>query len=265
MENYLEVNRESWDARVDPHVESDFYGMEDFLQGKTSLKPIELDLLGNIEGKRILHLQCHFGQDTISLSKMGAKVVGMDFSPKAIEQAINLAKKCETDTEFICADVYSLPEILDEKFDIVFSSYGTIGWLPDINKWAEVVSHFLKPNGEFIFAEFHPIVWMYDDDFTKVQYKYSTAEPIVETLNGSYAAKDSNLELRSISWNHGLAEVINALISKGIEIKDLQEYHWSPYACFSSTQEVGEGKYIIPEFGDKIPLVYSIKGQKKPL
>ncbi|MNU13517.1 bifunctional 3-demethylubiquinone-9 3-methyltransferase/ 2-octaprenyl-6-hydroxy phenol methylase [compost metagenome] len=185
MENYLDINRKSWNAKVEPHLKSDFYFVDEFLKGRTSLNSIELGLLGDIKGKTILHLQCHFGQDSISLSRMGAKVTGIDLSDKAIEAGKDLAKQCNIDTEFICSDVYDLPTILDEKFDIIFTSYSTIGWLPDLKKWAGVIDHFLKPNGQFIMAEFHPVVWMFDDDFKDIAYNYFNEKPIVETSEGT--------------------------------------------------------------------------------
>ncbi|MFK7786603.1 MAG: class I SAM-dependent methyltransferase, partial [Crocinitomicaceae bacterium] len=165
-EDYLEKNKLSWNRRTEVHVDSEFYDNESFINGRSSLNSIELELLGDLAGKKILHLQCHFGQDTISLSRMGAEVVGIDLSDEAIRTAQKLATKTGQSTKFVCCDVYDLPNHLTEKFDIVFTSYGTIGWLPDLDKWANVVQHFLRPGGEFIFAEFHPVVWMFDDDFT---------------------------------------------------------------------------------------------------
>lgn len=261
--DYLEINRTSWNAKVDFHLKSDFYFVEEFKKGTTSLNEPELRLLGNIEEKKVLHLQCHFGQDSISLSRLGAKVIGVDLSDKAIETAKNLAKECNSDAEFICSDVYNLPEILDKKFDIVFTSYGTIGWLPDLEKWAKVISHFLKPNGKFIFVEFHPVVWMFDDDFTHVKYKYSSKEAIVETYEGTYADQNANISQQYVMWNHGLADVFQSLINNGLEVKNFEELDWSPYACFRHTEEFEKGKYKIPQFGDKIPLVYTVSANKK--
>ena len=152
--NYIEINRESWNHRTEVHLKSEFYDLEGFIKGKSSLNPIELNLLGDIAGKRILHLQCHFGQDTISLSRLGAEVTGVDFSDKAIESAKKIADQTGSSAKFICCDIYDLPDHLDEKFDIVFTSYGTIGWLPDLDKWAKIVSNYLKPNGTFVFVEF---------------------------------------------------------------------------------------------------------------
>ncbi len=222
MENYLEINKTSWNAKVDPHLKSDFYFVEDFLKGRSSLNTIELDLLGDIKNKSILHLQCHFGQDSISLSRMGADVTGIDLSDKAIEAAKDLAQKCGTDTKFICSDVYSLPDILDEKFDIVYTSYGVVGWLPDLDKWAWIISHFLKPGGRLVMAEFHPAVWMFDDDFTKVAYNYFNEKPIVETYEGTYADKSADIVQQYVMWNHSLAEVLQNLIKHGIELGDFR-------------------------------------------
>ena len=265
MENYLEINRNLWNAKVESHLKSDFYFVEEFLKGRTSLNAIELELLGNIEGKKILHLQCHFGQDSISLSRLGAKVTGIDLSDKSIEAAKGLAKECGTDTEFIVSDVYDLPTILDDKFDIVYTSYGTIGWLPDLRKWAKVVSHFLKPDGKFIFVEFHPVVWMYDDDFTFLKYSYFNDEIISETSSGTYAEPKANIVHEEVSWNHPLSEVFQSLIGEGLEIKSFQEYNWSPYSCFKNMEEFEIGKYQISKFGKKIPLVYSLISEKKLL
>src|SRR5690606_26113745 len=146
--------------------------MDGFMYGKSSLKSIELDLLGDVSGKSILHLQCHFGQDTLSLSRMGAKVTGVDLSDNAIKIAQALTKKLNADAEFICCDLYDLPNHLNKTFDIGFTSYGTITWLRDLDKWAAVVSKFLKPEGKLVFAEFHPVVLMFDDAFEKNEYDH---------------------------------------------------------------------------------------------
>lgn len=263
MENYLDINKNSWNARVEPHLESDFYFVDEFLKGRNSLNSIELDLLGDVKGKSILHLQCHFGQDSISLSRMGAKVTGIDLSDKAIDTGKDLAKQCGTDTEFICTDVYNLPNVLNEKFDIVFTSYGTIGWLPDLDRWAKVVSHFLKPDGEFVMAEFHPVVWMYDDDFDGVAYNYFNEKPIIETSEGTYADTSADIVQDYVSWNHPLSDVLQNLINQNLIFENFREFDWSPYPCFRHVEEFDKGKWRITKFGDKIPLVYAIKAKKK--
>ena len=261
--DYKEINRQSWNNRTDTHLKSDFYNLDGFLKDKSSLNEIELKLLGNVSGKSILHLQCHFGQDTISLSRMGAAVTGVDLSDKAIENARKIAHETSSDAFFICSDIYDLPEHLDKKFDIVFTSYGTIGWLPDLDKWANIVSSFLKPGGTFVFVEFHPVVWMFDDNFETIAYNYFNTGAIVETESGTYANKSADIKLQNVVWNHGFGEVINSLISKGLEIKSLNEFDYSPYNCFNNTVETTPGKYRIKHLDNKIPMVYSILAVKK--
>lgn len=260
--DYLNINKKSWNNKVETHVNSEFYDMENFMKTQNSLNPIELNLLPNLKGKTVLHLQCHFGQDSISLSKLGAKVIGVDLSDKAISKARELAEELQADAEFICCDVYDLPNHLNQQFDFVFSSYGTIGWLPDINQWASIVSQFLKPKGQFVFVEFHPVVWMFDDDFTHIKYHYSNKEPIQETETGTYAEKDADIEQEFVMWNHGLSEVIGGLIKQSLTITHFSEYDYSPYDCFANTIEVEPKKFRIKNFDDKLPMVYALVASK---
>lgn len=261
--DYLKINKELWNKRTEAHLKSDFYDVQGFLKGNSSLNDIELKLLGNIEGKSILHLQCHFGQDTISLSRMGAEVTGVDFSDKAIESANELATKTNTNASFICCNIYDLPQYLTKQFDIVFTSYGTIGWLPDIDKWAQIISRFLKPGGKFVFAEFHPVIWMFDDDFEKIEYNYFKSAAIIETEEGTYADRDAPIIQTSVGWNHGIGEVINSLIKNSLEINSFTEYDYSPYNCFKHTIEFEPKKYRIEHLENKIPMVYSLTAAKK--
>lgn len=261
--NYIEINRQSWNNRTDIHLKSEFYDLDSFIKGKTSLNSIELDLLGDVKGKTILHLQCHFGQDTISLSRLGAEATGMDLSDKAIENAKQIAKDTKADANFICCDIYDLPNHLDKQFDIVFTSYGTIGWLPDLEKWAKIVAKYLKPNGQFVFVEFHPVVWMFDSNFEKIGYNYFNSGAIVESENGTYADKTADITQEYVMWNHGLSEVMNSLINNGLEITSLNEFDYSPYNCFNRTIEFEPKKYRIGHLENKIPMVYSIVAEKK--
>ena len=262
-DNYIEINKQSWNKRLESHLKSDFYDLEGFLKGKTSLNDIELDLLGDIRGKDVLHLQCHFGQDTISLGRLGANVTGVDLSDKAIESAIELSEKTKTEATFISCNIYDLPQHLDKQFDVVFTSYGTVGWLPDLDKWASIISNQLKPNGKLVFVEFHPVVWIYDDDFEKIEYSYFKSDAIIEIENGTYADRDANYSIETITWNHALSEVVNSLIKNGLEINSLDEFDYSPYNCFNKTVEFEAKKYRIKHLENKIPMVYSIKATKK--
>lgn len=260
---YLEINRNSWNAKVDSHLKSDFYFVDEFVAGRSSLNSIELELLGDIKNNKILHLQCHFGQDSISLSRLGARVTGIDLSDKAIEAAKNLALECGTDTDFLVSDVYELPKNLHGQFDIVYASYGTIGWLPDLTEWAKVIANFLKPGGKFVFVEFHPVIWMYDDDFSHVKYNYFNEKAIIESSEGTYADQSAPLALDYVMWNHPTSEVLTSLLNENLQLQSFGEYDWSPYPCFRHTVEFEKGKFRIPQFGNKIPYVFSLVAEKK--
>ncbi|POS02090.1 class I SAM-dependent methyltransferase [Flavobacterium croceum] len=263
MKNYIEINRNTWNNKVAVHVDSNFYDNESFIKGKSTLNNIELELLGNVKDKSILHLQCHFGQDTMSLARMGAQVTGIDLSDKAIAKAQELNLQLGLNSQYICCDVYETRQHTNELFDIVFSSYGTIGWLPDLDIWAKVISDSLKPNGIFVFAEFHPVVWMFDNDFKEVFYSYFNTEEIIEEEQGTYADRNANIEAKTITWNHSLTEVLNSLINNGLTIEIFNEYDYSPYTCFNNVEEFETNKFRIKNLGNKIPMVYSLRARKK--
>lgn len=260
--HYLDVNKNTWNAKTPIHIASAFYDMEGFLQGKTSLKSIELVQLGEVKGKKMLHLQCHFGQDSLSWTRMGAKVTGLDFSEVAIEYAQKLNEELGLDAKFVCSDVYEAANVLTEKYDIVYTSYGVLGWLPDMQKWAKVVANCLATGGELHLVEFHPVVWMFDNDITYIQYSYFNREVIIEEEEATYADKDASLTSTSVTWNHPLSDVVNALISAGLRIEILQEYDFSPYNCFPNTVPAPEGNFYLKDKERKMPLVYSIKAKK---
>nr|WP_281261522.1 class I SAM-dependent methyltransferase [Chitinophaga niastensis] len=205
-------------------------------------------------------MQCHFGQDTLSLARMGADVTGIDLSDTAIQQANDLTKQLQLENKarFICCDLYSLPEHLQGTFDMVFTSYGTIGWLPDLDKWAHVINHFLKPGGHFIMADFHPAVWMFDDNFKEIKYNYFNTTTIIEETTGSYTDRGADLKSLSYSWNHPLSEIITALTDKGLQLQVFQEFDYSPYNCFNNTIEK-EGRFYIKGMEEKLPMVYALK------
>lgn len=263
-EKYFSANKNQWNERTKIHVDSKFYDNKSFLKGRSSLNSIELEELGNVKGKSLLHLQCHFGQDTLSWNRMGAKTVGVDLSDEAIKNAEKINAELGLDSKFICCNVYDLKEHLDEKFDLVFTSYGTIGWLPDINKWAEIVSYFLKPGGTFLIVDFHPYIWIYDDNFEFIKYSYfHENEPIAEIVESTYTGGDKVGGLKSFSWNHPISDITNALIQNGLKIIGLNEYNYSPYNCFSEMDEIEKGKFVINNLGEKVPHLYSIKATKE--
>jgi len=256
------MNRRAWNQKTDVHLKSAFYRHDAFLKGATSLNEIELGLLGDLCGQSVLHLQCHFGQDTLSLGRLGAYATGVDLSDRAIDTARATAQELGSLADFICCNLYDLPDHLHRKFDIVFTSYGTIGWLPDLKRWAAVVDHFLKPDGQFIMVEFHPVVWMFDDQFASVAYRYFNSGPIIETEQGTYADPNADLVQTCVMWNHSLSELIGSLLQNGLQIRAFEEYDYSPYPCFQHVVEVTPGKYRIKHLGDQIPMVYALIATK---
>ncbi len=255
-QEYFEVNKSLWNGKVATHVATKMYDMPSFLAGRNTLMEIELALLGDVKDKRILHLQCHFGQDSLSLARMGAKVTGVDFSSEAIAKATELNEQMGLDATFVESNVYDLKENLEGEFDIVFTSYGTIIWLPDLDKWASVIKHFLKPTGQFIMAEFHPVFNLFDFDTKEVAYDYFNKGVVKETTQGTYADQHADLVHDEYFWQHSLAETMAALLKQGLSLQDFQEYDYSPYNCYPNLEKIGEYKY---RFGKvSLPHVFSL-------
>ncbi len=263
-EDYLDTNRQHWDAMVDAHWESEFYDVQGWLGGQDSLGEIELSMLPNdLKGQRLLHLQCHFGQDTLSLARRGAMVTGVDLSSRAVERAQELAGLASLEGTFVHSDVYSLPKRHDApaNYDIVFTSWGTIGWLPDLDRWAAVIEHFLAPGGVFVIAEFHPMVWMLSEDRKSFAYSYFNRGPIVEQREESYTG-DSKAATTEIGWNHPLCEVFAALLGRGLVLEAFEEYDHSPHACFSDSVEVGPNRYALKGYEGVLPMSYALRVRK---
>ena len=260
--DYLKVNKDSWNARVDYHLRSEFYDVPGFIAGRSSLDPISQEALGNIEEKSVLHLQCHFGMDTLSMARMGGLCTGIDLSDKAIAAAKELNAQLGTAVNFVETDVYSVKEHIAGQFDIVFSTYGTIGWLPDLDRWADVVRAKLKPKGKLILIEFHPFIWMYDDQLKQVTYPYFNKSAIIEEMNGTYAAKDAVFTGREISWNHPISEVQSALLNAGLTLERFSEYDHSPYEIFKGMTKLADWSYVTPQHKHLIPYVYALECTK---
>ncbi len=261
-QDYFEANRRLWNDKTSVHFHSDFYDMPAFLAGKTSLQQIELEQLGDVQGQKILHLQCHFGQDSLSLARMGAEVVGVDLSDKAIETARQLNEQLDLNARFVQSNVYDLKDHLDEQFDIVFTSYGTIGWLPDLDRWAKIVAHFLKPGGAFHFVEFHPVVWLFDDDFEQFKFSYFNTGPDIEEIEGTYTDRKAAIGGPSVSWSHSIGETLTALLAQNLRIEKFQEFDYSPYDCFNKTVKIGERRWQIRGLEGIIPLVFALEAHK---
>ena len=266
MDQFFENNRKLWNRRTALHKESDFYDLKGFEGGGSSLKQLEIKELGAVSGKSMLHLQCHFGLDSLSWEKLGAEVTGVDFSDAAIELACQIREKHHFKTQFVKSDIYQLKQHQLGQFDIVFTSYGVLCWLPDLKRWANIINHHLKPGGVFYIVEFHPVVMMYHEVTGNIEYPYFHHEtPFEQEVEYTYANKHEVLKHKEFSWNHSLADVLNALISNGLEINHLNEFPYSSYNCFADLEVGEDGYYWDKRSKGSKPLMFSILATKKLL
>jgi ubiquinone/menaquinone biosynthesis C-methylase UbiE len=267
LEGYYETNKRRWNELVDIHAKSKEYDLENFITGKNSLHRVELEKLGDVKGKRLLHLQCHFGLDTISWARLGAKVTGVDFSETAIELAREIAKKVGVDAEFVCSNVFDLTKVLEGEYDIVFTSYGVLCWLKDIDGWARIITHYLKKGGVFLLAESHPFMWVFDDASEELKLKYSywhNEEPLSWEDDGTYADKDAKVtNKKSYEWQHTVSDVLNALIKAGLTIDEVGEYPDLVWAYTPASKRVDDEYFRIP--GDPLPQTWSVKASKREI
>ncbi|HXG68826.1 MAG TPA: methyltransferase domain-containing protein [Blastocatellia bacterium] len=261
---YLETNRNLWNGWTALHQKSAFYDLAAFESGKSSLNSVELEELGDVSGKTLLHLQCHFGMDTLSWARLGAQVTGVDFSDKAIALARSLSEKLALDARFVCSNIYDLPDVLQGEFDIVFTSYGVLSWLPDLRRWAEIVAHYLKPGGTFYIVEFHPVVSLLDEeDPTKITYPYfHSPVPLQLQAKGSYADPGADFTHVEYAWIHSISDVINAVIAAGLRIEFFHEFPFSPYPCWPFVEEKEPGQWTIKGRPDALPLLFSLKATR---
>jgi SAM-dependent methyltransferase len=271
MDKYLKANRALWDEWTAINYRSDFYRVADFKAGLNKLRSYEMTEVGPVEGKELLHLQCHFGLDTLCWARLGARVTGIDFSTAAITQARTLAQDVGLSGRFVQSDIYDLPNQLDGAFDVVYTSRGVLGWLPDLDRWGRVVAHFVKPGGFFYITEVHPVAQVFDDDEgvrdLRLRYPYfSHTEPISIPTKGSYADRDAKVNQEvEYGWSHGLGEIVTALTAAGLHIDFLHEFPFCEWPV-SFLQPAADGTYRLPpEHEGKLPLFFSLKASKPPM
>ena len=257
MTDYLTLNKQAWNERTEIHVNSKFYDLDGFLSGNSTLHNIELEQIGSVAGKSLLHLQCHFGLDSLSWARLGAKVTGVDLSSTAIAKAQSIATQVDLNASFICSDVYQFGQTNNEQFDIVYTSYGVLCWLPDMDRWAETVVKSLKPGGKIHLVEFHPFL----DIKFGYDYFYHN-EPDIEQ-EATYTENAGTAEQTIAVWAHPISDVINALIRVGIEINQVNEFPYSPYPCFDDMKEVAQNQFVMADQKNSFPMIYSVVGTKK--
>jgi SAM-dependent methyltransferase len=264
---YFDINLKRWNELVNINSNSKTYDLEGFKKGKISLYPIEIEELGDVEGKSLLHLQCHFGLDTLSWARKGAKVVGVDFSNKAIELARSLSNELNITAEFFQSNIYDIPNIITQKFDIVFTSYGVLCWLPDLYKWAKVITYCLKSEGIFYIIDSHPFGSLIDENYNndfKVGYNYfSKGKPVRFDDDKTYAETDLLVQNKiTYEWFHTMEDIINSLITVDLKIEFLHEFPFCFFQIHPDMKKRNDGYWEFQNFKFTIPMMFSLKACK---
>jgi SAM-dependent methyltransferase len=274
MADYRDVNRASWDERVPAHAASPDYAVERFTDDPAFLSGVvtfDLPRLGDISGLEGVHLQCHIGTDTVSLARLGARMTGLDFSPPALEQGRRLAAATGLEVEFVESDLYGAPEALGtERFDLVYTGIGAICWLPDIRRWASVVAALLRPGGRFFMREGHPVLWSIadprPDGLLVIDSPYfEQKEASVWDDGGTYVETDAVFTHNvTHEWNHGLGEIVSALLAEGLELTMLEEHDSVPWNALPGMMtEIGGGEFRLTDHPERLPHSYTLQALKR--
>ena len=274
MEDYADVNRASWDERAGPHAASRDYAVDRFASDPAFLSEVvrfDLPLLGDIRGLRGVHLQCHIGTDTVSLARLGAGMTGLDFSPASLAQARRIAGLAGADVRFVEAEVYDAVTVLGrESFDLVYTGIGALCWLPDIARWAGVVAALLRVGGRLFIREGHPVLWALDegrdDNLLVLEYPYvERDEPMVFDEGGTYVETDAVfVHNRTNEWNHGLGEIVTALLANGMELTGLVEHDSVPWDALPGQMEQLEGgEWRVAERPWRLPHSYTLQAVRR--
>ncbi|MFI7103954.1 class I SAM-dependent methyltransferase [Streptomyces sp. NPDC050161] len=268
-EDWREANRAMWDERVPIHRASDYYDHEGFCRGRDTLRDFEVAEVGDVTGRTLLHLQCHFGQDTLSWAHRGAAhVVGLDFSEPAIDAARETAAELGYGPDrasFVAADVYDAAEAVpDSSYDIVYTGIGALNWLPDIVRWAETAASLVAPGGFLYLAEFHPLCDALDEETgSRLTYDYFSRDAWVEETPGTYTDFDApTVNNRSVEWQHPLGDVVSAVAAAGLRIDFLHEHDMTMFQRFAALQRGDDGFYRPPSDRPRMPLMYSLKATR---
>ena len=265
----VEANRELWQRWTALHVPSDFYDVDGFVADPAA-RPFDriiADLVGDVNGLRVLHMQCHFGMDSLRLARMGAEVTGLDFSSEAIAAARELSVRMGIPATFVEGDVTNPPaEVLESVFDLVFTSYGTISWFPDLEPWARTIASRLAPGGVFKIADGHPTSWIFDDESDdptlRVRYSYFMREALPWDEHGSYAVPLDEDTGVSHSWQHTFEDIIGALVGEGLAIEELREFPLLAWKYTPGMVEREPGLFGQPEGQPEVPLMFTLVARK---
>jgi SAM-dependent methyltransferase len=270
VDRFRAANRAHWNDKAEFNLKT--WDVDAFLAdaGKlTTMVEADRHELGEVRGRSLIHLQCHFGLDTLSWARLGAEVTGVDFAARAIAAAIELAERAGLRARFVEADLYATPTVVPEAFDIVYTGGGALCWLPDIRAWAGVVSGLLKPGGTFYLHEAHPVLWALEDEraddalvigrpyFETSQPKRWDDEPLWDE------ARAQLTHMTCYEWSHGLGEIVSALLDAGLTIESLKEHRRCLWQALRFMVQDDAGWWRLPEGAERLPLMYSIRASKR--
>ena len=255
-------NKQLWDAWTPSHLRSSVYDVDSFRRGGISLTPLEVEEVGSVKGKTLLHLQCHFGLDTLSWVRLGAEATGVDFSGVSIRAARELAESVRVPARFVEADVEDSALDLGQRFDIVYTSYGALSWINDLHSWADVIARHLKPGGFFYMVELHPILGMLDDQGKHLKYPYfPSKEALVSEESGSYAGAEHG-PMKCYQWSHSVGEIVTTLIDRGLSLVYVHEFPYSTQNCYPFLVQADPGRYVVQDYPGLLPLMFSIRATR---
>ncbi|GAB3661018.1 class I SAM-dependent methyltransferase [Actinocorallia lasiicapitis] len=261
-DRWRELNKASWDERVPIHVEGEFYDVAGFKRKPDVLRPFERDEVGDVTGRSLVHLQCHFGLDTLSWATRGASVTGLDFSAPAVEAASRLANELGYDARFVTADLYDAPEALGATYDIVYTGLGALPWLPDLDRWARIVAGLLNPGGFLYLSEFHPITNVFDDATgLKREHDYFDVGPKVWNEPGTYADQSARtVNDTTVAWDHTLADIVSAVAAAGLRIEFLHEHDHTLFPRYETMVRRPDTTYS--DDGPRLPMMFSLRASR---
>ena len=268
MPTEIQANRRLWDAWTDLHYQSEFYGVRKFREGGLSLPACDTEAVGPVEGLSLLHLQCHFGLDTLSWARLGARATGLDFSGRSIAKARELADECDLPVRFVEAEIAEAPQVIGETFDWVVTTAGVLPWLPDLRAWSRTIAALLRPGGRFYLREFHPVSQTLDQEAGAAgnpifRYPYfPTGQPICSGSTGSYAVPDHPVETVGYEWPHTVAEVVQALLDAGLRLTGMREFAHTTYRSLPWLVQDNGGDWRWPGENAFLPLMYAIQAVK---
>jgi SAM-dependent methyltransferase len=271
MDEYRATNLSNWESRVPVHTGPSGYAIAELAADRTRLSKVvtfDAPYLGDLSGLDVVHVQCHIGTDTISLARLGGRITGVDFSPSALAAAAQLARDGGVpDARFVQSELYNIPNVLGAEFDLVYTGVGALNWLPDIRGWARVVAGLLRPGGRLYLREAHPVLWAVDDErpddlFVLALPYFEHTTPNRWDTPMSYEGDEPIAQPITFEWNHGLGEIVQAVLDAGLQLTALREHDFCEWKALPWLVETADRRFVMPEGRERVPLMQTLEARK---